>query len=90
MNGESRQAVTNKPNTISFERAVENNDEEEEDSEHLKGGATDIANRVVAEMHEANELSDLEFLAFGSYHHVWLATYSMVRRPIIDSPMPCY
>lgn len=79
MNGESRQATDDKPNTISFECTVEDNDEEEEDSEHLKGGATDIANRVVAEMHEANELSDLEFLAFGGYHHVWLATYSMVR-----------
>lgn len=77
MNCESHQPADDKPNTISFERAVENNDDEEEDSEHLKGGATDIANRVVAEMHEANELSDLEFLAFGSYHHVWLAIYSM-------------
>jgi hypothetical protein len=70
MKDEPRQVADDKPEIISFECTSEDDDEEDETIDRLKDRAMDIANRVVAELHETNEVSNLEFLALGGYHNV--------------------
>jgi hypothetical protein len=62
-------------------------EEAEEGIEQLRDGAKQIAVRVIAELHEAKEMSNFTFLAQGTYHHVWLITYVVVCKCCPISPI---
>lgn len=82
---EPPQTTDHQPAFVSSECASEDDYEEEKIIERLQDGAVDLAKKVVAGMDEANQISKLEFLALGGYHHVWLVTYHTVRRSVTHS-----
>lgn len=62
------------------EKAGEEEEEkEEEDIKRFKEEAVNIAMKAISVLNEANEVSNVGFLARGGYNYVWLVTYTLVR-----------
>ena len=66
------QTFTGMPEAISDEEVREDDDTL---IEPMQPGAMDLAKKVVAQLHEANDASDLEFLALGGFNCVFLEAY---------------
>ena len=50
-------------------------EEEQEDVEETRKKVLPVARRAVYKTDESSKLLNLEFLAQGGYHHVWLVTF---------------
>lgn len=98
MKDEQCLAEDDKPEITSFARTskakgVEHREDDdiaevENDVERLHAEARRTADRIVANWRNAEAVSNLEFLALGGYHRVWLVTYSTVRRFGLIHPFP--
>jgi hypothetical protein len=58
----------------------EDDEDDEEDVEELRREAMEIASRLVICGYKPDAVANLDFLARGSYHYVWLVTLLTVRR----------